>query len=258
MRLNRGAELAATRSELGIQPAERLIVALDVPTIADARQIVGDLQGVVSFFKIGMQLQFAGGLDLSKELVASGKKVFLDSKLLDIEQTVESAVRSIALLGATFLTVHGNGRMIDAAIRGRGSTKLRILSVTVLTNLDAFDLQDLGYSCSPEELVLIRAQKALEAGADGVITSGQEAEKIRALAGGKLTIVTPGIRPNGAEIGDQRRVMTPGKAIRAGADYIVVGRPILQADNRRDAAIRIVEEIADAMQESYLESRIAV
>jgi orotidine-5'-phosphate decarboxylase len=226
-----------------IPVSESLIVALDVPTIDTAKQIVGELGDLVSFYKIGMQLQFAGGLDLAKDLVADGKKVFLDSKLLDIDQTISSAVENVARMGVTFLTVHGIGDTISAAIKGRGDSDLKILAVTVLTHVDQAYLKNLGIKIPLEKLVIRLAGMALDAGADGVLASGLEVNEIRKRFGERLTVVTPGIRPAGTETHDQRRVATPGHAMRAGADYLVVGRPILQAANRRDAVRKILQEI---------------
>jgi orotidine-5'-phosphate decarboxylase len=236
------ALLRATRSD-PIPVNETLIVALDVPTIDAAKQIVDELGDLVSFYKIGMQLQFAGGLCLAEDLVKAGKKVFLDSKLLDIDQTISSAVENVAKMGVTFLTVHGMGNTIKAAIIGRGNSDLKILAVTVLTNIDQAYLNNLGIKIPLEKLVLLLARMALDAGADGIIASGLEVNEIRKRFGKRLTVVTPGIRPTGTETHEQRRVATPANAIRAGADYIVVGRPILHADNRRDAVKKILREI---------------
>lgn len=238
----------ARRNE--IAPEERLIVALDLPTVDDACAIVRQLDGQVNFFKIGMQLQFAGGLDFAKELISQGKKVFLDSKLWDIEQTITSAVQNVAKMGVTFLTVHGERKAIEAAIRGRGSSPLKIFAVTFLTNLDEHDLKDLHFAGSVSDFVKFRAQLAINAGADGVITSTEEASQIRGMAGNKLTIVVPGIRPSGAPRNDQRRTGTPAQAIAAGADYLVVGRPIIQADDPSRAAQEIIQEIAAASRTS--------
>jgi orotidine-5'-phosphate decarboxylase len=233
---------------MSLDPQDRLIVALDVPTVEEAREVVAQLDSAVTFYKIGMQLQFAGGIQLAQELIGQEKKIFLDSKLLDIDQTITSAVANIAKMGVTFLTVHGPARVVQAAVKGRANSHLKILSVTVLTSLDATDLADLGFECSVEELVLKRSRAALDAGADGVIASGQEANAIRKIAGNKLTIVTPGIRPDGSDVGDQKRAVTPAAAIRAGADYLVMGRPIVQAPNRRQAAEGVLEEIRQAAQ----------
>lgn len=230
---------------------ERLIVALDVPSVEHADKLVETLGDSVEFYKIGMQLQFAangGGLNYAQTLLSRGKKVFLDSKLFDIGETIERAVENVARMGVNFLTVHGNGPTIRAAIKGRGTSHLQILSVTVLTSLDAADLDDLGFTnVSVEELVLHRAKKALEAGADGVIASGEEAAKIREFAADKLRIVTPGIRRFTDAIGDQKRVTTPSDAIEAGADYLVVGRPISTAGDPRREAEAILAEVQVAL-----------
>lgn len=230
--------------------SESLIVALDVPTIDIAKQIVDELGDLVNFYKIGMQLQFAGGLDLANKLVEHGKKVFLDSKLLDIDQTISSAVENVAKMGVTFLTVHGIGDTISAAIKGRGNSDLKILAVTVLTHVDQDYLKNLGIKIPLEKLVIRLAGMALDAGADGVLVSGLEVNEIRKRFGNQLTVVTPGIRPTGTDTHDQRRVTTPAHAIRAGADYLVVGRPILQAANRCDAVRKILREIELSRQES--------
>lgn len=226
-----------------IPTEERLIVALDVPTVEEAKTVVERLGASVLFYKIGLQLQFAGGLSMADGLIAKGKKVFLDSKILDIDQTVTGAVANVANMGVSFLTVHGNGSTIRAALEGRKNHDLKILSVTVLTSLDAFDMQDLGLSCTVPELVMHRARKALEAGCDGVIASGQEARAIRQMAGDKLLIVTPGIRSDGISKDDQKRTATPKEAVAAGADYLVVGRQILKAQNPGAEAERILHEI---------------
>jgi orotidine-5'-phosphate decarboxylase len=236
---------------------ERLIVALDVPTVEEAEDIVDELGDSVAFYKIGMQLQFAGGLALADRLIHERKKkVFLDSKLLDISNTITSAVRSIAKLGVSFLTVHGNAKVIRAAIEGRGTSDLKILSVTYLTNLDHFDLMDLGVvdatADTVKQYVLRRARSAVAAGADGVIASGLEAADIRAMAGESLKIITPGIRENGAPLDDQRRIMSAYNAIRSGADYLVVGRPITRSPDKKAAADRMVQEISSALADVKL------
>lgn len=230
-----------------IDAKERLIVALDVPTIAEAKRLVQRLDGLVSFFKIGLELQLAAGLDFVQWLIQEEKKVFLDYKYFDVEETIKRAVAQVAAIGASFLTVHGHGRIIRAAVEGRGQSDLKILSVTVLTSLDAFDIRDLGFECSVEELVLYRARKALEAGCDGVITSGHEARAIRELAKDRLLIVTPGIRPEGTRRNDHKRYVSPAEAIEAGADYLVVGRPIRNTNDPRMAA----EKILAGMQSAF-------
>lgn len=227
---------------------ERLIVALDVPTPEEASELIAKIGENAGVWKIGLELLFAGGGELARKLSDQGKKVFVDAKLLDIPHTVERATANIAALGAAFLTVHGHDiKTMEAAIEGRGTSDLRLLAVTVLTSLDKSDLEQQGSAMTPAELVLHRAQLRREAGFDGVIASGQEADAIREATGDDFLIVTPGIRPAGAAIGDQARVMTPAKAISAGADYLVVGRPITQAEDPGAAARAIVEEIEQAL-----------
>lgn len=227
---------------------ERLIVALDVPTPEEASELIAKIGDNAGVWKIGLELLFAGGGELARKLSDQGQKVFVDAKLLDIPHTVERATANIAALGAAFLTVHGHDiKTMEAAIEGRGTTDLKLLAVTVLTSLDKSDLEQQGSAMTPAELVLHRAQLRREAGFDGVIASGQEAAEIREATGDDFLIVTPGIRPAGAAIGDQARVMTPAKAISAGADYLVVGRPITQAEDPGAAAQAIVEEIEQAL-----------
>jgi orotidine-5'-phosphate decarboxylase len=227
---------------------DRLIVALDVPSAEAARRLVDQLGDSVGVHKIGLELLFSGGFALASELAARGGRVFVDAKLLDIEATVERATAAVASTGAEFLTVHALDRKtLDAAVRGRGDSHLKLLGVTVLTNLDAADLVQQGTDIPPAELVLHRAMLAKEAGFDGVVASGQEAAAIREAAGRDLIIVTPGIRPKGSAAGDQARVATPASAIAAGADYLVVGRPITAADDPRAAALAIAAEIEQAL-----------
>jgi len=227
--------------------AERLIVALDVATPEEARDLVAQIGDSAGVWKIGLELLFAGGAELARELASEGRHVFIDAKLLDIPHTVERATANIANMGAAFLTVHGHDtKTMQAAMKGRGSSPLKLLSVTVLTSLDEADLQQQGSTMSSAELVLHRARLRREAGFDGVIASGHEAAEIRSATGSDFLIVTPGIRPAGAETADQARVMTPAKAIAAGADYLVVGRPVTRAADPRAAAASIVEEIEAA------------
>jgi orotidine-5'-phosphate decarboxylase len=229
-------------------PADRLIVALDVPAADDARALVHRLGDSVTFYKIGHELLFAGGLDLARELKAQGKRVFLDMKLLDIGNTLERGVASAAKMGVDFLTIHGHdSKSVRAAVAGRGvgHGSLRLLAVTVLTNLSAEDVAEQGFSMTPAELVLHRAKLTFAAGCDGVIASGQEAAAIRAATGPDFLIVTPGIRLAGGTDGDQTRVMTPAAAVAAGADHIVVGRPITQAADPQ-AAARAIQSQLDA------------
>lgn len=227
---------------------DRLIVALDVPSVEQARALIDTLQGSVGVYKIGLELLFAGGLKLASELVSRGDRVFVDAKLLDIETTVERATAAIARIGADLLTVHAlDCKTLDAAVRGRGDSELQLLGVTVLTNLDRDDLKEQGIDRVPQELAIYRAMLAQEAGFDGVVASGQDAAALRQALGPKMLIVTPGIRPEGSASNDQMRITTPAIAIAAGADYLVVGRPITAAPNPRAAAQAIVDEIESAL-----------
>ena len=231
---------------LDIPLRDRLIVALDVPTVDEARALVRRLGAAVTFYKIGLQLQYAGGIALAADLKGEGKKIFLDAKLLDIDQTVPGATQNIARLGVDFLTIHGHAPTLRAAVRGRGDGGPRLLAVTVLTSMGAEDMAELGTRLSVEEMVLRRARAALDAGCDGVIASGREARQIRALAGDKLLIVTPGIRSAGVAADDQKRAVTPRAAIEAGADYLVVGREILRSADPAAEAATILAQIAAA------------
>ena len=222
---------------------DRLIVALDLPSVEAAQAMVGRLGDAVSFYKIGYQLAFAGGLAYTQMLADAGKHVFLDLKLHDIGNTVAQGVKSVARLGATFLTVHAYPQIMQAAVGAR-APGLRILAVTVLTSYDDGDLAAAGYGLNVRELAAKRAAQARAAGVDGLVCSAEEAANLRAIAGPKMMLVTPGIRPAGSASGDQKRVMTPGAAIAAGADYLVVGRPIIAAADPKAAARAIVEEIA--------------
>jgi orotidine-5'-phosphate decarboxylase len=228
-------------------PRDRLVVALDVPSVEEAKGLIETLGDSVGVYKIGLELLFSGGFALAQGL-ARHHQVFVDAKLLDIETTVERATAAVAASGAAFLTVHAlDAKTLDAAVRGRADTKLKLLGVTVLTNLAREDLKEQGVDRSPEELAVYRAMLAQEAGFDGVVASGQEAATLRNALGPGVLIVTPGVRPKGAEGHDQTRTMTPAEAIVAGANYIVVGRPITRAADPREAAEAIVEEIASAL-----------
>lgn len=233
-----------------IDARERLIVALDVPDIPAAAALVKDLDGVAEFFKVGLTLQLAAGVEeFIRDLIRAKKRVFLDYKYYDIAETLKKAVARAAGLGVSFLTIHGSSNLIRGAVEGRGSSSLKLFTVTVLTAMDTGDIAEMGYTQhSVEDLVLFRAKKALEAGCDGVIASGQEAQKIKSLTGGKLLVVTPGIRPEGYGVGDQKRVTTPRVAIGAGADYLVIGRPITAPaeGTPRQAAETIVAEMQAA------------
>jgi orotidine-5'-phosphate decarboxylase len=225
---------------------DRLIVALDVPDAVSGLALADRLGDEVTFYKIGLGMLTGGGLALAMELKAKGKKVFLDLKLFDIGATVEAAVRGLAQFDLDFLTVHGDPHVVRAAVKGRGTAATKILAVTILTSLDRGDLDAaLIKDGTVQDLVIARARAAFVAGADGVIASPQEAALIRALpeAAGRL-IVTPGVRPAGAALGDQKRVATPAQAIADGADHIVVGRPIWQAKDPAAAARAVQAELS--------------
>lgn len=229
-----------------VDPRDRLIVALDVPSIEMALSLVTRLGRSVTFYKVGYQLGYAGGLAFARQLIDDGKQVFLDFKLHDIGNTVEKGVESVAKMGAAFLTIHAYPQTMQAAVKGRGASKLKILAVTVLTSYDDNDLANAGYRMKVGELAATRAQQACDLGIDGLVCSPEEAANLRKIVGGKMTLVTPGIRPAGSATGDQKRIMTPAKAIAAGADYLVVGRPITEAADPKAAAEAIVAEIAQA------------
>ncbi|WP_072392756.1 orotidine-5'-phosphate decarboxylase [Hyphomicrobium sp. CS1BSMeth3] len=229
---------------------ERLFVALDVASVDRARVLVTELGDTVSCYKVGLELLFGGGLEFAQGLKAAGKTVFLDMKLLDIANTVEKAAANIASLGLDYLTIHGTDtKTVEAAVRGRGASTLKLLAVTVLTSLEQADIEQQGIKgMSPADLVVHRARLAKDAGVDGIVASAQEATMIRAAVGPDVLIVTPGIRLAGGAAGDQVRVMTPGKAIAAGADCLVVGRPITEAADPRAAAAAFVAEIEAALK----------
>lgn len=229
-----------------IEPRDRLIVALDFPRVAAAEAMIARLGASVGVYKIGLELILGGGIGLAGHLVAEGRQVFLDAKLLDIDNTVAKAVENAAGLGVGFLTVHAYPKAMRAAVAARGDSPLKLLGVTVLTSMSDRDLAEAGYAGSVRDRVLARAADAKAAGMDGVVASAEEASAIRAEVGADFLIVTPGIRPAGASVGDQKRVVTPAAAIAAGADYLVVGRPITEAGDPRAAADAIVAEIAAA------------
>ncbi len=225
---------------------ERLIVALDLASVTEAEAMVATLGDSVSFYKIGLELAFAGGLPMAQDLIRHGKQVFLDLKLHDIPNTVERACAQVAGLGATFLTVHAFPQTMQAARRGAAGSRLQLLGVTVMTSTDDSDLAEAGYAFGVGDLVARRATQARAAGLDGLILSAAEARAVRAQFGRDFVLVTPGIRPAGSQPADQKRTMTPAEAIAAGADYLVVGRPVTQARDPRGAAEAIVVEIAAA------------
>jgi orotidine-5'-phosphate decarboxylase len=223
---------------------DRMIVALDVPTVREAYHIITQLGDSASFYKIGYRLAFAGGLALADELAREGKKVFLDLKLHDIGNTVQEGVESLTRMNLTFLTIHAYPQTMRGAVEGRGDASLRLLAVTALTSYDDGDLHDAGYRLAVRDLVRLRAEQARIAGIDGIVCSAAETEIVRDTIGRNMVIVTPGIRPAGAASGDQKRTLTPAEAIRAGVDHMVIGRPIIRASDLRGAAAAIMDEIA--------------
>jgi len=230
-----------------IAPRDRLIVALDLPDVAAAEAMIERLGDSVTFYKIGYQLAYAGGLPLVRQLADAGKQVFIDLKLHDIGNTVARGTESLARLGATFLTVHAFPQTMKAAVDGCAGSGLKILAVTVLTSYDDGDLDAAGYRLGVTDLVETRARQALALGIDGLVCSPEEAAALRKITGPRMSLVTPGVRPAGTNLGDQKRVMTPGRAISGGADYLVVGRPVMEAADPRAAADAIVAEITLAL-----------
>ncbi len=228
-------------------PRDRLIVALDLPSVGDAESIVSRLGDTVSFYKIGYELGFAGGLGFARELIADGKKVFIDFKLHDIGNTVAKGVASVATMGASFLTVHAYPQTMRAAMEGKGASPLRILAVTVLTSYDDADLVEASYGSDVTTTVRRRVEQARETGIDGIVCAPTDAEMVRSILGPKGAIVTPGVRPDGAPVGDQKRIATPYAAILAGADHLVVGRPIVASRDPAASARAVQAEIALAV-----------
>ncbi|MBO6509052.1 MAG: orotidine-5'-phosphate decarboxylase [Roseibium sp.] len=229
---------------------DRLMLPVDVPTLAEAEKLVAKTEGHVGVYKIGMELQFAGGLEFARELAEGGKKIFLDVKLHDIDNTITKAVRNVAKMGMTFMTLHAYPKTMRAAVKGlqeEGNPNLCLLGVTVLTSMDEDDLVAAGYRGPVADVVEARARDARTAGMGGIVCAATEAEKLRPILGDELVIVTPGIRPSGSAADDQRRVMTPADAIRSGSDYLVVGRPISKAGDPGAAARSVVDEIAAAL-----------
>ncbi|WP_085024864.1 orotidine-5'-phosphate decarboxylase [Ensifer aridi] len=228
-------------------PRDRLIVGLDLPTIAEAEKIVSTLGDEVVFYKIGYQLAFAGGLEFARDLAAGGKKVFLDMKLLDIDNTVAKGVENIVRMGMSMLTLHAYPKAMKAAVEAAKGSDLCLLGVTVLTSMDEQDVIDAGYEYDPHTLVLRRAEQACAVGMGGIVCSAEEAAAVRKIIGADMALVTPGIRPTGADKGDQKRVMTPAEAIRAGSSHLVVGRPIVQAPDPLAASRAILAEMDSAL-----------
>lgn len=227
----------------------KLIVALDFETIEGARKLVEVLGDEVEFYKVGLGLQLAGGDQFAKELKAKNKRVLLDYKYHDIGNTIENAVRRATELGIDFLTVHGTSSILRSAVKGKGNSSLKLFIVTVLTNMDTKDLEEMGYPPNTvvENIVVHRAKKALEAGIDGVIAAGAEAATIKSVTKNHLMVVSPAIRPDGSPLNDQKRVLKPREAIENGADYLVIGRPILAAKSPKEAAHAIIKEMAEAL-----------
>ncbi|MBN9315926.1 MAG: orotidine-5'-phosphate decarboxylase [Devosia sp.] len=227
--------------------AGTLIVALDLDTRDEAERLVAELGDTVDFYKIGYQLFYGGdGLNLGKALLASGKRVFFDLKMLDIDNTVEKGVAAIARTGATMVTVHAYPRTMRAAAKAAQGSNLTVLGVTVLTSMDDADLAEAGYARDAAGLVALRAEQARAAGIGGIVCSPNEAEMVRGIIGSSMAVVTPGIRPAGAAHGDQKRVTGPAEALRAGASHLVVGRPITAAASPRAAALDILAEMGGA------------
>ena len=237
---------AAAFAQPAVTADRRLIVALDVPTADEARALVAGLGGAVSFYKVGLELFASDGMGLARELKAQGKQVFLDWKLHDIPTTVQRAASALAGSGCDFLTVHGEPQVMAAAVRGRGSSGLKILAVTVLTSLADEDLAEMGYAEKARARVERRIHQAIAAGCDGVVASPQEASLARALGGRDFLVVTPGVRPDWSAKNDQARAATPLDALKAGSSHLVVGRPITAANDPQAAALRVAAEMAQA------------
>jgi orotidine-5'-phosphate decarboxylase len=226
---------------------DRLIVGLDVPNLQEAEKVVGALGDDILYYKIGYQLAFAGGLEFARDLAASGKKIFLDMKLLDIDNTVASGVENIVKMGMSMLTLHAYPKTMKAAVEAAKGSGLCLLGVTVLTSMDEGDLIAAGYEYDPHTLVLRRAEQAHLAGMGGIVCSAEESAAVRKVIGPDMALVTPGIRPAGSDKGDQKRVMTPADAIKAGSSHLVVARPIVKAADPKEAAHSILAEIDAAI-----------
>ncbi|MFN3349237.1 orotidine-5'-phosphate decarboxylase [Pseudorhodoplanes sp.] len=229
-----------------VPPRERVIVALDLPSVAVAEKLVWQLGDAIDFYKIGYQLGYAGGLSFARDLIKSGKQVFLDLKLHDIGNTVNKGVESVVKTGATFLTVHAYPQTMKAALDASRGSQLKVLAVTILTSYNDADVREAGYIGTARDQVRRKSEQACALGIDGIVCSAEESEMLRPVVGPTRLLVTPGIRPAGADSGDQKRIMTPAAAIRAGSDYLVVGRPITGAADPKAAAAAIVREVAEA------------
>ena len=253
--MTQSSSSALTAQKPHVDARDRLIVALDLPDVPTARRLVDELGDTVTFYKVGLSLQLAAGVnDFIDDLIRGGKKVFLDYKYYDIPETIAKAVGRAAKLGVSFLTIHGSSAIIRSAVQAKGDSDLKLFTVTVLTSMDVDDIREMGYTNSTvEDLVLCRSRMALDAGCDGVISSGREVEKIKLQTKGKLLVVTPGIRPAGSGTDDQKRIATPGQAIGAGADYLVIGRPVTQPVDGapKQAAQAIVNEMQAAFDAQH-------
>jgi orotidine-5'-phosphate decarboxylase len=234
-------------AKMTVTARDRLIVGLDIPTVGEAEALVKTLGDDVLFYKIGYQLVFAGGLEFARDLAADGKKIFLDMKLLDIDNTVAKGVENIAKMGMSMLTLHAYPKAMRAAVEAAKGSDLCLLGVTVLTSMDEQDVVDAGYQYDPRTLVLRRAEQARAAGMGGIVCSAEESSAVRKIAGPDMAIVTPGIRPAGSDKGDQKRVMTPADALRAGSSHLVVARPIVKAADPKAAARAILDEMTGAL-----------
>jgi orotidine-5'-phosphate decarboxylase len=235
-----------TAASKNVAPRERVIVALDLPSVKDAQALVKQLGDSISFYKIGYQLGYAGGLDFARNLIADGKQIFFDLKLHDIGNTVNKGVESIVKTGATFLTVHAYPQTMKAALDASRGSSLKILAVTILTSYNDADVTDAGYVGNARQQVERKSLQACALGIDGIVCSAEESAMLRPLIGSDRLLVTPGIRPAGSDTGDQKRIMTPAAAIKAGSDYLVVGRPITGVADPKASADAIVREVAQA------------
>lgn len=225
-------------------PDSPVIVALDLESGAEALALIEKVGDAISFYKVGLELYTAAGMNFVRELRSRGRRVFLDLKLYDIGETVKRAVAQVSHAGVDFLTVHGSLAVMQAAVVGKGSADLKLLAVTVLTSFDESDLRQLGYPCSVSELVQLRVHNAMAAGIDGIVCSPLEVAGVRAITGPSAALVTPGVRSAGSATGDQKRVATPAEAIANGANYVVVGRQITRASDPRAEALKVLEEIS--------------
>ena len=221
-----------------------LIIALDVATAAEARVLAATLGDEASFYKVGLELYAATGMDVVRELQSQGKRIFLDLKLYDIGETVKRAVEQVAKVGVDFLTIHAVRQVRLAAVAGKKESPMTLLAVTVLTSFDEADLREMGHTCTVSELVGRRVRQAMEAGVGGIVCSPMEVAKVRKIAGPKATLVTPGVRSAGAAAGDQKRVATPAQAIADGADYLVIGRQVTRATDPKGEFLKILEEVS--------------